>query len=186
MAAMIAVAVKKGPPGVIPGTLAQPGVLFLPMGHRVAFIVLGTATIVGALGCGGASKPTRTKPITSFSSHCDNCGHHYTVKQVETAFAAQGIPLRQAQEPADPRLRPAARWPEATVVATLVKVSATKTKLSSFPHSLPLHPPKAIVSDFVFVAARSRHYRLRRDGDVTALFDPSKAQSVRAALVQLH
>ena len=185
MAAMIAVAVKKGHSGVIPEH--WPSLEYSrPMGHRVAFIVLGTATIVGALGCGGASKPTRTKPITSFSSHCDNCGHHYTVKQVETAFAAQGIPLHRPKNQPIHGFVLLQGGQKPRVVATLVKVSATKTKLPKLSHSLPLHPPKAIVSDFVFVVARSRHYRLRRDGDVTALFDPSKAQSVRAALAQLH
>jgi hypothetical protein len=44
------------------------------MGHRVALIALATAAVVGVLGCGGARKPTPTKPTTSFSSHCDNCG----------------------------------------------------------------------------------------------------------------
>jgi hypothetical protein len=72
------------------------------------------------------------------------------------------------------------------VVATLVKVSATNPKLPKLSHSLPLHPPKDLGNDFAFVAATSRHYRLRRDGNVTALFYPSKAQSVRAALAQLH
>ena len=156
------------------------------MGHRVAFIVLGTATIVGALGCGGAGKPTRTKPITSFSSHCDDCGHQYTLKQVETAFAAQGIPLHRLKNQPIHGFVLLQGGHKPRVVATLVKVSSTKTKPPKLPHSFPFHPPKALASSFVFVAARSRHYRLTRDGNVTAFFDPSKAQSVRAALAQLH
>jgi len=44
------------------------------MGHRAALVALATAAVVGVLGCGGARKPTPTKPITSFSSQCDNCG----------------------------------------------------------------------------------------------------------------
>ena len=44
------------------------------MGQRVALVALATAATVGVVGCGGARKPSPTQPITSFGSHCDNCG----------------------------------------------------------------------------------------------------------------
>ena len=138
------------------------------------------------LGCGGASKPTRTKPTTSFSSHCDNCGHHHTVEQVETAFAAQRIRLHGPENQPIHGFVLLQAGHQPRLVAARVKVSSTKATLPELSHSLPLHPPKNLGNGFIFLAEPSRHYRLRRDGNVTALFDPSEAQSVRAALAQLR
>jgi hypothetical protein len=140
------------------------------VGHRVALIALVAASVVGVLGCGGAGKPTRTKPLTSFSSHCDNCGHHYTVRQVETAFAAQGIRLHKATRQPIPGFVALQGGQKPHLVGTLVKVSA-----------------RDLGNDFAFIGEPSGgDYRIQRAGNVVASFDPSHAQSVRAALAQFH
>jgi hypothetical protein len=156
------------------------------VGHRVALVALVAASVVGVLGCGGAAKHAHTKPISSFSSQCDDCVHRYTVKQVETAFAAQGIRLRKATRQPISGFVVLEEGQKSHLVATLVRVSATKTKLPRLSHSLRLDR-KDLGNDFAFIAeASGRDYRIQRAGNVVAFFDPSHAQSVRAALARFH
>jgi hypothetical protein len=156
------------------------------VGHRVALGALAAASVVGVLGCGGAGKHAHTKPISSFSSQCDNCVHRYTVKQVETAFAAQGIRLHKATRQPISGFVALQGGQKPHLVTTLVRLSATKTKRPRLSHSLRLDR-KHLGNDFAFIAEPSgRDYRIQRAGNVIVSFDPSHAQSVTAALARFH
>jgi hypothetical protein len=106
------------------------------------------------LGCGSS----RPKGVTFHSA-----GGHFTVTQVEAAFAAQGIQLRLAHEqlPGFEVLHAGRRH----LITVLVGLSAGQ--------AVPVG----------YVAGGDR---TRRNGNVHVSFDSSTAQAVGTALARLH
>jgi hypothetical protein len=138
---------------------------------------------VGLLGCGGAGKHTRTTPATSFSSHCDNCGvslhspnHHYSVRQVEAAFASQGIHLH--------RLHPPKTFKQLMPGAVVLRFGSSA---SSFVTVWVNFKPRGLTG-FVFLGAphRSPRPRVTHHGDVIAANDSGHSAAVKSALAELH
>jgi hypothetical protein len=147
------------------------------MGNRVAFIGLAAAGVLGLLGCGSADKgAVVTRTIQSSSITCiSGCGvsfhspnNHYTVKQVEEAFAAQGVRLRKAKNHEIPGyvvLRRGQKPPQ--LLAALVSTNQAATTGYVVGDSPPA-------------------YRIKKRGNVTVSFDSSDAQPVKSALSRLH
>ena len=117
--------------------------------------------ILGAVSGCGSSRP---KGVNFHSA-----SRHYTVREVESAFAAQGIPLQKDAKqpiPGSILLRGGHR---PHLVSALVRVSGANGTY------------------FVFLGVRSNSdRRTTRHGNVAASFDPTNAEGVKAAFARLH
>jgi hypothetical protein len=119
---------------------------------KVVPIFLAFGLIVGVLaGCGS----TRPKGVSFHSA-----SRRYTVRQVEEAFAAQGIRLREVAHRLDPGVVPLRRD---HLVEALVIVKASGIQYID-----------------------TQHHRYRKNGNVFVFFNASNAESVKTALARLH
>jgi uncharacterized protein YceK len=110
-------------------------------------------------GCGSS----RTRPVGSHSATS-----HYTVKQVETAFAAQGVRLHRIDAPKSFGLVILRRPSESPFIEALVRTPGTR-------------PPDRVVLNGGTLSFRTRTHR-----NVTVLYALSTAPTVKAALAGLH
>ncbi len=144
------------------------------MGPRVALTVRATAAVVGLLGCGGAGKHTRTTPVTSFTSHCDNCGvslhspnHHYSARQVEAAFASHDVHLHKD--------------------ARQVMPGFVVLRYGRCPHFIAVAVRTGRMSPGLqYYDAGSAGERFTRHGNVFAIYDSGRSAAVMSVLAELH
>jgi hypothetical protein len=119
---------------------------------RALPIVLAVGLVLGALtGC-GSSRPNGV----NFHS----ASHHYTVNQVEEAFAAQGIRLREVAHRLDPGVVPL-RLDHLAEALVIVKASGIQY-------------------------IDTQHHRYQKNGNVFVFFNASNGENVKTALARLH
>lgn len=117
-------------------------------------LLVAVVLLLGSLtGCGSS----RPKGVNFHSS-----SRHYTVTQVEAAFAAQGLPLRLAHEQFPGYV--VLHGGETHLVTVLVGISGGQ--------GIP--------------AGATGGDRTQRNGNIRVAFDPSHAQAVENALARLH
>ena len=151
------------------------------MGQRVALTVLATVVTIGVIGCGG-SKPasglsgTGSGTGTVFDTHCvSGCGvsfhssrHHYTVRQVEAAFAAHGVDLHTGLRQALPGF--------------------VEFQYGRRPHfvTLAIYTRRVPERIKAFRRPTGGHVRFRRRANVLAFSDPGDFAAVKSALAELR
>jgi uncharacterized protein YceK len=121
--------------------------------------LLSVVALVITSGCGSS----RTRSVGSNSAT-----RHYTVTQVETAFAAQGVRLRRIDGPTSFGLVILRRPSESRFIEALVTTPGAR-------------PP-----DRVVLNGDTLSYRTRKDRNVTVFYAISTAPTVKAALASLH
>jgi hypothetical protein len=98
-----------------------------------------------------------------------SASRHYTVKQVEEAFAAQGSRLREPARQEIPGVAVLRAGHRPNLIAALVKVSASRS------------------TTFIYIAApKGSGARHHRQGNVMVALSPSSTEPVKDALARLH
>lgn len=130
-----------------------------------ALALLGVLALVG---CGSAQVPPPAPTVADSlrrSQHIlHSADHHYTVRQVQRAFAEHGIRLRKTEH--FPSLQP---W--------------------DFLDGRPAHPVYVYVENYPCKCAFAPKFpwaHKRSHGNVTAAFKPAEKQTVLAALRELR
>jgi hypothetical protein len=120
--------------------------------------LLSVAALAITSGCGASrSRAVDSRPAT-----------HYTVKQVETAFAGQGVRLRRIDDPTSFGVVILRRPSESPFIEALVET------------------PGMRAPDRVVLNGDTVSFRTRTDRNVTVFYAHSTGPTVKAALANLH